>query len=124
MGCEREGMTRMKVTIAFFWDNARVGREKALIAYRGEMQGLLDKAVADGRVVESRTYFSMVDGGGFALLTGEWDDLTALMSEPAWLRFKGMQDLLFDNGRTQTFVSGEEAGGLLGAWDEAAAELD
>lgn len=114
----------MKVTIAFFYDNARVGREKALIAYREEMQGLLDKAVADGKLVESQMYFSMVDGGGFALLTGEWDDLTELMTEPAWLRMKGMQDLLFDNGRIQTLVSGEDAAGLIGAWDEVVAALD
>jgi hypothetical protein len=114
----------MKIAMVIRWGGIKPGHGKAAAenAMRGFM--LLDRMVADGRILSHSEYYGMQDVGSFSIVMIEDSRLTDLLKDPEWSEYYVEADMLWEGWQFSLFQPpGEEYGTSMERWFEIAAAV-
>jgi hypothetical protein len=99
----------MHGAIMIRWGKSIPGREAASLAVFGSAINRYETLSKQGRINGHREYFSITGrDGGFALIEGEVDELTKILSEEDNIRLNNQASAVVDDFEIQTFVGGTD----------------
>ena len=91
------------------WKAPRPGREATSVEVFGSAINRFETLAKQGRIHGHREYFSVTgDFGGFALLEGELEELTKILTEEENLRLTNQANAVVTDYEIQAYVGGSD----------------
>ena len=90
------------------WSSTTHGREAKALEVFGNALQHYEQLTKDGRIHGHKEFFSLDDGGGFILLTGEVDELLRLRGEQQTIDLLADANAIVDGLSVRSYLGGSD----------------